>query len=139
MGTSNISEQRSYGQLVLERLDATDIPAALKPHIAAFKKAHDAYEEAAKRVDEERGKRDAALEAVGDADDTFDTSANALADKLVGAGLGKRQNPFAPFSKLSPSRLAALPYAEEPKAARELVLAVKKAGAPADVFKAASN
>jgi hypothetical protein len=139
MATTSIGEQRVYGRVVLERLDGAKAPAGLKAPIAAFKKAHADYEKAAARVEEERARRDTALDAVGDADDRFDASASALADKVVGAGLGKRTSPFAAFSKLSPSGLAALPYAEEPKAARTLVAALKKAGPPADVLKAAAQ
>jgi hypothetical protein len=135
-GTSNISEQRVYSQIVLNRLDAMDVPAELKPYIAAFREAYEAYEKAAKRATEERENRDAALEAVKDADNTLNRSVNALADKLVGAGLGKPQNPFVRYTKPSPSRLAALPYAERSKKVRELALAVKKAGAPPDVRRA---
>jgi hypothetical protein len=139
MATTSIGEQRVYGRMVLERLDGAQAPAALKGPIATFKKAHEAYEKAASRVEEERATRDAALDAVGDADDGFDASASELADKVIGAGLGKRKSPFAAFSKLSPSGLAALPYAEGPKAARGLVAALKKAGPPADVLKVAAR
>src|SRR5687767_11421833 len=121
MATTSIGEQRVYGRVVLERLGGAKAPAGLKAQIAAFKKAHEGYEKAAASVEEERAKRDAAMDAVGDADDGFNASVSALADKIVGAGLGKRTSPFAAFSKLAPSALAALPYAEEPKAARALV------------------
>ncbi|WP_437635340.1 hypothetical protein [Sorangium sp. So ce854] len=146
MGKTNIGENRSYGAAVLERFGAVAVPAPVRPHLVAFKQAHAEYEAAAARADAARDKRDAArdkrdaaLEAVGAADDTFDESAGTLADKAVGAGLGKRQNPFAGYSTHSPSQLTSLPYAAEPKAARELVAALLKKKPPSDVARAAAK
>jgi hypothetical protein len=138
MATTSLTEHRTYGRLVLERLDAVTIPAVLKPRVATFKKTHDAYEAAALRADDTRAKRDAALDAVGDADDVFDPSINDLANKMAGAGLGSRQNPFKGLSPHSPSQLTSLPYAEEPKALRALADAVLKKKPPSDVAKAIS-
>lgn len=64
---------------------------------------------AAQAVDEARAKVQEAVDAVGDVDDRFDDTVNELADKMVGAGLGKRQNPFAGYSKHPPSKLVTLP------------------------------
>jgi hypothetical protein len=139
MAATTITENRSYGQTVLDRFGGVTVPAPVKPHLAAFKAAHDDYEAASARVDEARAKRDEALEGIGGADDGFDASANQLADKIVGAGIGKRQNPFSGLSKHSPSKLTALPYAQEPKAARELVDALSKKKPPAEVSKAAAK
>ena len=136
MTTSNITEYRAHGAIILERLSGTTIPAALKAQVVAFKKTHDGYEAAAVVADTARGKRDVALEVVGQMDDTFDTGINALADKIVGAGLGTRRNPFAAFSKHAPSKLTELPYAEEPKAIRALGIALTKKNPPAEVTKA---
>ncbi|KYF51453.1 hypothetical protein BE08_20650 [Sorangium cellulosum] len=139
MGKTNIGENRSYGAAVLERFGAVAVPAPVRPYLAAFKQAHAEYEAAAARADAARDKRDTALEAVGAADDTFDESAGTLADKAVGAGLGKRQNPFAGYSTHSPSQLTSLPYAAEPKAARDLVAALLKKKPPSDVARAAAK
>ena len=136
MATSSITEYRAHGAIVLERLSGATVPAQLKAYVVAFKKAHDGYETAAVVADTARGKRDVALEAVGQADDTFDTGVNALADRIVGAGLGTRKNPFAAYSKCTPSKLTELPYAEEPKAIRALGAELSKKGPPADVGKA---
>jgi hypothetical protein len=136
MTTSNIAEYRAQGAIILERLSGTTVPAALKPHIGAFKKAHDGYESAAVTADTARGKRDVALEAIGQTDDVFDTGIDALADRIVGAGLGTRKNPFAAYSKHPPSKLTELPYAEEPKAIRALGVELSKKSPPADVSKA---
>ena len=59
-----------------------------------------------------------------------------LADKIVGAGLGTRKNPFESYSKYAPSKLTELPYAEEPKAIRALGVTLTKKKPPADVAKA---
>lgn len=136
MATSSITEYRAHGAIILERLDGTTVPAELKPHVVTFKKAHGDYEAAAVVADMAREKRDLVLEGVGEADTTFDTGINLLADKMVGAGLGARKNPFADYSKHTPSKLIELPYADEPKAIRELGVALGKKKPPADVAKA---
>jgi hypothetical protein len=136
MAGTNISEHRSYGQAVLDRLADTPLPPALKPSVTAFTKAHGAYDAAAVLTDSAREKRDLALDLIGDLDDTFDTGAGQLADKMVGAGLGKRTNPFAGLSKHSPSQLTSLPYADEPKAMRALITEIQKKNPPAEVKKA---
>ncbi|MEO7328827.1 MAG: hypothetical protein ABI193_09635 [Minicystis sp.] len=136
MATTNIREHRGYGQAVLDRLAGTPIPPMLKPSVTAFTKTHGAYDAAAVLTDSARAKRDLALDLIGDIDDTFDIGANGLADKVVGAGLGKRQSPFAGLSKHSPSQLVSLPYAEEPKAIRALITALQKKNPPAEVKKA---
>lgn len=136
MTITSITEYRAHGAIILERLSGTTIPVALKPHVVAFTKAHDGYEAAAVVADGARGKRDIALGAVGEADDAFDTGVNVLADKVVGAGLGARKNPFAAYSKHTPSKLTDLPYAEEPKAIRALGVELGKKKPPAEVAKA---
>ena len=136
MATSSVTEYRAHGAIILERLRGITVPAGLKAHVATFKSGHDDYEAAAVVADVARGQRDLALEAVGEADDTFDTGVNVLADKLVGAGLGARKNPFASYSKHTPSELTELPYAEEPKAICALAEALSKTKPPADVAKA---
>ncbi|KYF79626.1 hypothetical protein WME98_23750 [Sorangium sp. So ce296] len=139
MGKTNIGENRSYGAAILDRFGDIAVPAGVKPHLAAFKQAHAEYEAAAALADAARDRRDAALDAVGAADDAFDESVGTLADKTVGAGLGKRQNPFAGYSKHSPSQLTSLAYAAEPKAARDLVAALLKKKPPSDVARAAAK
>jgi hypothetical protein len=129
----NVGEVRAYGQAVLARFSDIKVPDDLKGHADTFKKAHLAYENASTKVDAAREKRDAALDAIGDADELFDPSVHALADAMVGARMGKRQNPFSGMSKHSPSALAALAYAREPEAMRELAAAIAKKSPPAEV------
>ena len=136
MTTSNITEYRAQGAIILERLSGLTVPVGLKAHIATFKKAHGDYEAAAVVAEGAREKRDHALEAVGETDGTFDSGVNVLADKMVGAGLGTRKNPFADYSTHTPSKLTELPYAEEPKAIRALGVALTRKKPPADVVKA---
>jgi hypothetical protein len=136
MPNTSITEQRTYGRIVLDRLAGTSISATLKPLVVAFTKTHGAYEGAAVLADEARAKRDEALDAVGDADDVFDPGVEILAQKLAGAGIGTRQNPFKGLSKYTPRQLTDLPYAEEPKAIRALADALAKKKPPADVTKA---
>ncbi|MFS8072050.1 MAG: hypothetical protein ACMG6S_37245 [Byssovorax sp.] len=136
MTTSSITKYRAQGAIILERLSGTTVPVGLKAYIVAFKKAHDDYEAAAVVADTTREKRDLALDAVGETDDAFDTGLDVLADKMVGAGLGTRQNPFAAYSRYAPSKLTELPYAEEPKAIRALGVALTRKKPPADVAKA---
>ncbi len=136
MATASITEYRAQGAIILERLDGTTVPVGLKAYVGVFKKAHDDYEAAAVVTEDARAKRDIALAAVGEADDTFDAGVNLLADKMVGAGLGTRKNPFADYSKYAPSKLTELPYADEPTAIRSLGNALSKKQPPAEVAKA---
>ena len=136
MTTLSITKYRAQGAIILERLSGTTVPVGLKAYVIAFKKAHDDYEAAAVVADTAREKRDLALDALGETDDTFDTGINVLADKMVGAGLGTRKNPFAVYSKYAPSKLTELPYAEEPKAIRALGIELTRKNPPADVTKA---
>ena len=101
-----ITEYRAYGDTILERLTEVDIPSALKPSVTVFRAAHADYEEAAAQADAMRGRRDEALAAVGDADETLDKSIETLAQKATGAQLGKRQAPLAAFTKYTVNQLA---------------------------------
>jgi hypothetical protein len=133
---STIAKQRVQGAIILERLAGTTVPAALKPPIAAFRKSHGEYEAAAVVADTAREKRDQALDDVGEADHVFDAGVHYLGNKLVGAGLGTRKNPFAGLSNYTPSELTDLPYAEEPKAIRALGEALVRKDPPVEVTKA---
>jgi hypothetical protein len=95
MGTSNVSDNRTYGQAIVSRMAGVEVPEELQPSVATFEKIHGAYEAASVKVDAAKRKRDEALEAAGEADDEFDSSVEALANAAVGAGIGKRRNPFA--------------------------------------------
>ncbi|MBZ0117801.1 MAG: hypothetical protein K8H88_12435, partial [Sandaracinaceae bacterium] len=77
--------------------------------------------------------RDAALAAVGAADEALDAEIHKLADRLIGSGLSKRSTPFAGFSNLSPSTMCELGYAAEAGASGKLTKAVRKAKPAKDV------
>ncbi|APR80179.1 Hypothetical protein A7982_05526 [Minicystis rosea] len=138
MAPSNIGDRRAHGRAILTRFAEITLPRDLAPFLVAYRKSYEGYDARAEVVDAARTKRDDALELVGDADDLFDTSVSILADKMVGAGLGTRKQPFAKVSSHSPSALAALPYAEEPKAIRGLGDKLVKLEPPSDVAKALS-
>lgn len=124
---------------MIERFGGVTVPDAVRPHLNAFKGAHTRYEAACVRAEAAKEKRDEALSVVGIVDEGFDGTVNELADKMVGAGIGKRQNPFAGLSTYSPSKLTSLAYADEPKAARDLVGALSKKKPPAEVAKVAAR
>ena len=54
MPTTNVTEYRAQGAIILERLSGTTAPVGLKAYIVAFKKAHDDYEAAAVVADKAR-------------------------------------------------------------------------------------
>jgi hypothetical protein len=107
---ATITEYRTYGDTILERLSGVAIPALLKPSLAQFKSTHGGYEQAAAQADAKRALRDAALAAVGDADDKLDKSIERLAEKATGAQLGKRLAPLAAFTRHTVNELTSLSY-----------------------------
>lgn len=129
----NISEQVEEGGVILERLGKRTIPAALKPHVAAFKAEYGGFEKATADAAGKRQKRDEALEAVGDLDSTLDVDVESLARAAAGADMGTRANPFRGLSKYSPGKLTRLPYATEAAEVVKLVAAIGKTKLPADV------
>lgn len=139
MSTTNISEQIDLGGVVLQRLAKRALPTPLKSYAATFKAEYVGFEKASVVAEAARVKRDEALEAVGEADDTLDVDVDSLATEIVGAKLGKRGNPFQGFSRHTPSGLARLPYAIEAREVLELVATLTKAKPPAAVAKAAAK
>lgn len=101
-----IEDHKTYGDSVLARLKGA--PAALKSRIAAFAAAHKAWRAANDVAQAAKAKRDAAVDAIGKADDAQDASIDDLCVELVGARMGDRKNPLAKFTKLAPSDLKAL-------------------------------
>jgi hypothetical protein len=140
MARKSTADQNAQGDVVLVRLAAVPVPPGLKAFVAAFKKQHAALTAASRAADVARTSRDAALSAVGAADDALDAAVGVLADKIVGAGIGSRQKPFKAFSAYSPSVLIGLAYAVEAKEVLALSAKVKKAAkGNADVTKAAAT
>ena len=129
---------RRTGQTKPVEKDAAQVPAELVPFLVAFVGTHMAYSAACDAADKGREQRDAALEAIGLADDLLDASVLHLANVLVGADLGDRRNPFAEFAKLTPANLCRQAYANEAGLVRELVKNVLDKQPPAEVTKAAN-
>lgn len=124
-----MSDHKTLGDAIVERASslAGDAKKALKTPMADFLEAHRALGKAQAKADEARAERDAALAAVATADEALDGKIEALADVLVGEGLGKRKNPFQDFSKHSPSDITRLAYAKEIEVTRALLARLAKA------------
>ena len=135
----SVTDQTTQGDVILERLGALKVPATMKTAIAGFKKSHAALTTASNAANPAKGARDTAMTALATADEALDAAVELLAAKMAGAGLGSRQNPFAGFSKLSPSAVTGMAYADEVKEVLALCAKVTKAKPAADVAKAASN
>lgn len=125
--------QQVYGETLLERLAGSPHAGALRKPTAAFKAAHGQFGKALDKVAAAQERRDAAIAAVAKADDRLDPALIALADRLVGVGLGKRQNPFAAYSRYSPSVLTELGYAAEAQEAQALLGKLRKKSLSAEV------
>lgn len=117
--------ERELGKAILARLgQQRRIPPALKPYIRVFAERHHELERAAIRVDALRKTRDRALAEVGRADAALDKQVDVLANRLIGADLGSRKNPFATFRELPPARVKELAYAVEIERVRKLIAAI---------------
>jgi hypothetical protein len=125
-----------FGDVLLERLSRSAHQAVLKKETQEFRAVHAGYAKACDKVAAAQASRDAMLDDIATADDALDQALLLLADRLSGAGLGERKNPFAAFSSHSPARLVELGYAEEAREADALVAAVRKKKPPADVMAA---
>jgi hypothetical protein len=123
------SEHHALGDAIIERTSSLDASTkkALKAPLVAFFGVHASLTRAQSEAEEARDTRDQALKKVAEADESLDGKLEALADALVGAGFGKRKNPFAAFSKLSPSELTNIGYAREVDEARSITKKLRKA------------
>jgi hypothetical protein len=133
MAHTTITHHRTYGAAILARLASA--PAALKAFVKSFRAEHDGYERASVVAEDARAARDAEYEAIAAADHLLDSAVLALADRLVAAGLGARQNPFAAYSSHAPAALNGLPYATEVAEVRKLAKKIAARKPPADVQK----
>jgi hypothetical protein len=84
-------------------------------------------------VDKAEHSYDAVATSVAKLDAGRDKTLLALADKLPGAGLGARTNPFARFSKYAPTRLVSLPYMAETLEVRTLLSGIQAEDPPKDI------
>lgn len=136
MSISGHMNKQVYGSAVVERLTRSPYAARLKKELREFKQVHGGYLAACEKADAAEARRDDALGRIGEADGGLDGSILELANRLVGAGLGERRNPFAAYSPHSPAAMASLAYAEELKAAQGLVKTLRKAKLPPDAARA---
>jgi hypothetical protein len=119
--------QRELGKTVLERMAREKkLPPSLVAAVRGFAAQQRGFEAASKKAEAARAERDAALDVVGAADAALDTQVDVLANKLIGAGLGPRKNPFAPFGAPPPHKLKVLAYTTEVEEVVKLIAAIKK-------------
>lgn len=127
MATRYSINYRTLGMVLLERLADMEVPTILKSPLKEFRSQHQAFETASFKAENARAIRDEALAMLGKCDEALDRAINNLANKLTGAGIGNRKNPFTEFGAYSPSALAKLSYVVEIKEVRALVRKVSKA------------
>lgn len=130
---------RKRAAAVHERLSGDDgipVPQTLTAPFEAFSAVRATFEDAAAKTDEAENARDAALDAIGTADDGLDGGIEVYAGALVTFGIGSRLQPFKGFSKYSPSQLKDLAYATEAAEVEALVKSVDATKPPAPVIEA---
>ena len=92
MSTQHVSEIRSIGSIVLQRLGEVVLSKSLNLRVDAFAGANAAFEKASLEVDAARRARTTAQRKLGVAVKALDTAVEALAKlELVGAGIGERR------------------------------------------------
>jgi len=138
---ARVSNYRKLGDTYIVRMDG--IPPEMRQlvteHLHAFAKTHGKYVLLCDTADGGRTARDTAITAIGKADKAVDQAVLTLADRLVGAGLGTRKNPFAAFSPYAPTALTQLAADKIGKAVADVVQQVLAQKPPADVVAAAKQ
>ena len=121
-----VGDLLAQGKAIVTRFaDQKGVSKTLAPHVASFTGDYTQLAAAAVKVEKAQAARDKALGKVGGQDDVLDPSVLDLANTLVGGGIGERKNPFAKFSKYTPSTMVDLPYATEAGAVHDLCAAIK--------------
>ena len=123
----------TYGDAVVSRFTDLVLPKELKTDFAAFKAQHGAFLKYGGSVQKAEIAYDAVATKVAKLDAGRDKTILALADKLPGAGLGTRTNPFARFSKYAPTRIVSLPYVAETTEVRSLLSGLQGEELPKDI------
>ena len=123
----------TYGDAVVSRFTDLGISKELKADFAAFKGQHTVFLKSTASVEKAEQSYDAVATKVATLDAGRDRTILALADKLPGAGLGARTNPFARFSKYAPTKLVSLPYMAETAEVRALLSSIQAADPPKDI------
>ena len=119
------TNRATYGDAVVARFTEIGIPKELNVDFSAFKAQHTVFLKAAASVQKSETGYDAVAAKVASLDAGRDKTILALADKLPAAGLGKRTNPFARFSKYAPTKLVTLPYMAETAEVRSLLSGIQ--------------
>lgn len=139
MARSNLTNLRTQGDVVIERLGGQPIPNAVKAHAKSFTKVHAAYGKACDGVDDAKGKLEAAHLIVAEHDALLDAGLDAMAIETVGAKLGTRQKPLAKFTRHSVSDLQEMAVKKEAEAVLDLCGKVTKASVPKNVAVASAT
>jgi hypothetical protein len=134
MGTLQVPSggeaRRAVGDALLDATANIDT-SSIKSRLDAFKKVHEKYRAAQKKVQVAEAPLDARRALNGELDAAQDDAVEALVDALVKDGF-PRFNPLKGFSTYAPSKLAELGYADE---AEEIHKVVKKVLAKKGVSK----
>jgi len=128
--------EKALGDAIVSRLGDVKLDARAKTAAREFQSTHAKYDVADEAASNKELARRAALAAVGAADETLDGAVSRLADKLIGAGITKRNKAFGGFSDYAVSSLCNLGYAKEIVESAKLVRNVRKGKPPKDVVAA---
>lgn len=137
--TDGTKLSRQSDAIATRLADIKGLTGAAKASASEFKAADRTFQQLTKAAEAAEEKRDAAVNAVIDADAARDTAVLALADALVGAGLGKRSNPFASYSKYTPANLVKLGHLAESREVRALSKKILAAKPPSNVASLAKD
>ena len=108
--------EKALGDAIVSRLGDVKLDARAKTAAREFQSTHAKYDVADEAASNKELARRAALAAVGAADETLDGAVSRLADKLIGAGITKRNKAFGGFSDYAVSSLCNLGYAKDRRA-----------------------
>jgi hypothetical protein len=123
----------TYGDAILSRFTGVGVPGSLKNDHAAFKAQHALFVKASTAVTKAELAYDTTAKKVAKLDGGRDETVLAIADKIPAAKLGRRESPFADFSKYAPTKLVNLSYAAETIELRSLFAALLDKKPPRDI------
>jgi len=139
MARSNLTNLRTQGDVVIERLGAQPVPSSVKSYAKSFTKVHAAYGKACDAVDDAKENLEAAYLVVAEHDAVLDAGLETMAIETVGAKLGTRQKPLAKFTRYSVSDLQEMAVKKEAEAVLAMCGKVKNAGVPKSVAAASAT
>jgi hypothetical protein len=130
---SHITAKQVFGSILLARFDEVKMPASLHSPLKTFRTAHQTLKATIATTEDAKSARAHAESEIATVDKHLDVALHTLANVLVGASIGTRQNPFKGISNHAPSALAKLGYSAKVKAARAMVKKLKPKKLPANV------